>query len=92
MIYPQSLEHKIGFAQVRESITTLCTSVRGRKYCAEMSMLTDYGAVCDALGATAEMLVIVRGDEAFPLDTVSDTAQLLKAVRRLAHFCRRPIC
>lgn len=86
MIYPQSLEHKIGFVQVRDSISVLCTSARGREYCSGMAMLTSYDDVRRALGATAEMLAIVRGDEAFPLDAVADTAQLLRSVRPAGTF------
>lgn len=86
MIYPQSLEQKIGFVQVRESISALCTSASGRGYCTSMAMLTDYEAVRRALGATAEMLAIVQGDESFPLEAVADMGQLLRGVRPAGTF------
>lgn len=86
MIYPQSLEQKIGFVQVRESISALCTSASGREYCTAMAMLTDYEAVRRALGATAEMLAIVQSDDSFPLEAVADMGQLLRGVRPAGTF------
>lgn len=86
MVYPQSIEQKLGFTFVRESVMMLCVTVSGRVRCEGMSMLTDYDAVAEALGATAEMLDIVNSGEAFPLDAVQDTNEILNSIRAQGTF------
>ncbi len=81
MIYPESIERKIGFTGVRESISGLCTSASGREWCAAMSMLVDYNAVRDALEATAEMLEIEQSEEVLPLGAIHDIDGFLRAAR-----------
>jgi hypothetical protein len=86
MVYPQSIEQKLGFTFVRESVMMLCVTVSGRARCEAMSMLTDYDAVAEALGAAAEMLDIVNSGEAFPLDAVQDINEILNGIRAQGTF------
>lgn len=81
MIYPDSLEKKIGFDGVRRHIASLCISPIGADRCEEMDFLTDYRAVKEHLSQTAEMLAIIQGDSEFPIANIHDRRAALLALR-----------
>lgn len=81
MIYPDKIEQKIGFDGVRGRISRSCLTEGGRRYCEEMSFMTTFDAVEQALTATAEMLASLRSDEAVPLDGITDIDTLLMSIR-----------
>lgn len=81
MIYPDSFEHKIGFDAVRASLAELCSSSLGRKWVEEMSFSSDFGTVSRELNSTSEMLAILSGSEAFPLQGVDDMTPALARCR-----------
>ena len=54
MIYPDSIEHKIGFDVVREHVERLCSSQPGRDCCSAMTFSTNFNEVRTALEQTAE--------------------------------------
>ena len=41
MVYPDTIEHKIGFDAVREQVLELCQSQHGRKICTQMAFSSD---------------------------------------------------
>lgn len=81
MIYPDKIEQKIGFDGVRGRISRSCLTEGGRRYCEEMSFMTTFDAVEQALTATAEMLASLRSDEAVPIDGITDIDTLLMSIR-----------
>lgn len=83
MIYPDSFEHKIGFAGVRAAIAALCQTPLGADTAArQISFSTDFHAISAALEATAEMLAIMAaGQDDLPLGRVSDLRRHLASVR-----------
>ena len=81
MIYPETLEQKIGFNAVREMVKSRCISTLGEEYCQAMSFSTNYYTIKRLLTSTAEMLAIIGGDEAFPLENIHDVTQNLRALK-----------
>ena len=81
MIYPESLEHKIGFDGVREHLCRLCSSPIGVDQCREMSFSNNYAQIRRQLDQTAEMVAILTGQADFPWGTVHDRRATLQALR-----------
>ena len=81
MTYPDSIEHKIGFDNVREHVARLCISPLGRARCEEMTFSSDDAVVRSQLSATAEMLALLTGDGGFELGSIHDKRQLLQSLR-----------
>lgn len=81
MIYPESFEQKIGFTVVREMVKNHCVSSLGVEYCKEMTFSSNFENVNSLLRSTAEMLVIITGDEDLPLGNIHDVTHSLKAIR-----------
>lgn len=80
MIYPENFENKIGFATVRTAIGARCKSATGRRYCEEMSFLTDSDAVRSELVRVAEMLSVLNAGESLPLHNMRDVEPLLASM------------
>ncbi|MCM1348910.1 MAG: Smr/MutS family protein [Firmicutes bacterium] len=80
MIYPETLEQKIGFTSVREAVSELCVSPLGRQLVADMAMITEFSVLEPVLQATAEMLVIVSGDTDVPLSQLRDVSRQLRTL------------
>lgn len=90
MIYPESFEHKIGFDSVRQRLEELCSSPQGRSECADMAFATEPSLVASRLESTAEMLAIINGEEALPIDGLTDIAPVLHALRVAGTFVAAP--
>ncbi len=81
MIFPETFEKKIGFDGIRPYLGKLCVTVPGREMTESMTFSADYGLVTRRLDATAEMLDIVTGQEAIPLDSIGDISAILGGIR-----------
>ena len=81
MIYPESIEHKIGFDTVREQVRELCTSEHGRKICEQMEFLTERQEITARLRETAEMLSIINSEADFPIGNIHDMDHVLASMR-----------
>ena len=81
MIYPATIETKIGFDSVRAHIAELCQSPLGVAECEAMTFSSDYRTVMSRLGETAEMLTILLGDEAFPDENINDMTAAVAGAR-----------
>lgn len=80
MIYPDSFEHKTGFAPLRSRLKELCISGSGRELADTMQVSTDYSIIRRRLDSTAEMLSIITSQEEFPLDGFVDVSRELGAI------------
>ena len=80
MIYPDTLEEKIGFTKVREALKHKCISPMAVTMVDAMQMMTDYRGVALSLSRTAEMLEIVKSDADIPLGQLRDIAPYLKTI------------
>lgn len=81
MVYPDSIEKKIGFDTVRQLVREQCLSELGVRKCLEMTFSTDFELVRHNLLAVDEMTKILASDEGFPLSSVHDVTSWLKAIR-----------
>lgn len=81
LIYPASLEAKIGFDTVREMVEARCLSSLGQRVCRQMSFSSDYETVDKALLAVDEMRKIRGGDEPLPLGGIHDLTDELRKLR-----------
>ncbi len=81
MIYPDSFEHKTGFAAIRNHLAQLCSSALGRTHCEQMSFSTSFPEVKRHLDSTAEMVGIISSDSDFALGGIHDKRQLLASLR-----------
>lgn len=81
MIYPATIETKIGFDSVRAHIAERCQSSLGVAECEAMTFSSDYRTVMSRLGETAEMLTILLGDEAFPDENINDMTAAVAGAR-----------
>ena len=81
MIYPERIEEKIGFSNVRVEISSRCHCEGARERCADMTFMADYSAIKSALIAVSEMLAANHSDEAVPLEGVNDIDRNLAVIK-----------
>ena len=81
MIYPGSIEKKIGFDAVREYIGRLCSSPLGIARCEDMAFSADFRTVHRLLHQVSEMLAVMDSDTGFDLGGIHDRRQLLQSLR-----------
>ena len=81
MVYPQTIEHKIGFDTVRQQVNELCTSQHGRKMCELMEFSGNRDEVVARLEETAEMVRIIEGEFDFPIGNIHDMDHVIGAMR-----------
>lgn len=90
MIYPDTFEHKIGFATLREWVAERCISTLGQRHTQEMTFSSDFPTVLHWLSSTSEMLSILNSDEEFPLGSVRDVSEVLTHARVPGTFITAP--
>ncbi|MGY2132550.1 endonuclease MutS2 [Hymenobacter sp. HD11105] len=66
MLLPQNFEHKIGFAQLREMLDSLCLSALGRHFVAKMQFQTKHDQLQKLLLQTDEFRVLLQSGADFP--------------------------
>lgn len=81
MIYPDSFEHKTGFAAVREELRARTLSPGARELADSMAFCADFDTVEAMLRSTDEMLSIVRGDDPLPLDGTGDLRSYIHTLK-----------
>lgn len=81
MIYPNDLELKIGFHDIRNQISSLCQSTLGEEYVANMQFTNDAAQVRFALGCTQEYCRILSEGVEFPNESCRDLRQSLHRIR-----------
>ncbi len=86
MIYPLSLEAKIGFTEVRNMIFQLCDNDLGKEKCKEMSFLTDFGYIKKLLTQTNEFLTILNNAEDFPTGNIHNLKEELSRIHIIGTY------
>lgn len=86
MIYPQSLESKIGFDGVRAIIGNLCNNSLSKDKCKEMNFSSDFGQVLTQLQQTNEYLTILNTGEDFPNGNIYDLREELGRIRIIGAY------
>lgn len=79
MIYPETLEYKIGFITVRNQIKKECISPFGQRLVDDMAMLDEFATIDFKLKSTAEMRKIVERDD-LPLGQLHDITHQLRTL------------
>lgn len=81
MLYPTSLENKIGFSTIREWLLNLCRCEQGRHFVRSMAFSTDAALITKLLLQTHEMLQIICTTQAFPKENYIDVTEALENAR-----------
>lgn len=81
MIYPQNLEQKIGFDQIRLLLKEKCLSTLGEERVAEMDFSDNHEVVEELLNQTTEFVRIIQEEDSFPDQYFFDVRPSLKRVR-----------
>lgn len=82
MIYPENIEQKIGFDEIRRSLISLCASSLGREKAESISYQTDYATIAAMLAAAREMQTALHNPEiGFPRGHFDDVRECLQRVR-----------
>jgi len=79
--YPENIEQKLGFDQLRERIRRYMLSPLGEKWLDEMHFLTDTEKIKMRLLQTGEFITVLEEDLAFPSDHIIDMIPVLKKIR-----------
>jgi DNA mismatch repair protein MutS2 len=72
MIYPLSIEQKLGFDRIRTILTELCISALGRNFVTKMRFSDNFDHVVKMVEQTAEMKTILAFDDPFPSQNYFD--------------------
>lgn len=80
MIYPQSIEQKLGFDKIRQMLNDQCTSALGRSFVAKMKFNENHSQVKKTLEQTHEMFQILNSGVAFPNNNYLDVTASLNRV------------
>jgi DNA mismatch repair protein MutS2 len=75
MIYPDQLEEKLGFDQIRRRISENCLSPAAMRRVEAMRFLSDFNAIRLLLSQTLEFVLIIEKGESFPTAHFHDPAQ-----------------
>jgi len=68
MLYPDNIDTKTGFGEVKAAITACCLSAMGRAHCENMQFRTDFKELTVLLGQAGEFKSILESDSPFPAD------------------------
>ncbi len=72
MIYPNDIEHKLGFDQIRNILERYCLNALGRQQLDEVKFSIDFSAIHKKLMEGREFMNINERSEAFPLSRYYD--------------------
>jgi DNA mismatch repair protein MutS2 len=86
MTYPDDLEHKLGFVQIRALLRNYCLSELGMREVDSMQFLTDHAVVSQLLLRNQEMLSVLQRGDAFPFAGYFDPEPLLPVIRPEGSF------
>lgn len=78
MIYPESIEEKLGFDVIRQRIVDYCVSELGKKLAAEISFETDIAIISQLLDQVNEFAQLITQGELPALGSISDIKPYLK--------------
>lgn len=80
MIYPETLEVKLGFDQIRAKLKNYCLSFAGQGWVDNMKFSTDYDFVKVLLNQNLEFRLILEKGESFPSQHFFDPAEWIKKI------------
>ncbi len=81
MLYPDSIEQKLGFDKIRKLIQDECKGTAARHLVTEMRFGTDIDVLKHQLGITDEFMKILQESNAFPEDNFLDMSNILNKAK-----------
>lgn len=81
MIYPQNLEQKIGFNDIRRLLKEKCLSTLGEGRVDDMEYETSFHTINERLNQVDEFVRIIQEEDAFPAQYFFDVRPSLKRIR-----------
>lgn len=81
MIYPQNLEQKIGFDQIRQLLKDKCLSTLGEERVTDMVFSDRFQEVEEWLNQVSEFVRILQEEDGFPAQYFFDVRPSLKRIR-----------
>ncbi|MBR0064318.1 MAG: Smr/MutS family protein [Paludibacteraceae bacterium] len=82
MFYPDNIEQKIDFTEIREELSRRCSSALGREQVEAMHMETDYGTVLHLLTLTDQMRAAQEDPMlSFPRGDIHDMREAVARIR-----------
>jgi len=78
MLYPNTIEQKLGFDKLRELLKEACISPLGRSYVEKIRFSDNFGMVEKLVSQTAEMKKVMEIGEDFPSQNYLDATPFLK--------------
>ena len=81
MIYPQNLEEKIGFNEIRRLLKGHCLSVLGKEKVEELAFSDDHSLIMTWLEQTREFRLLQEKEEDFPLQYFFDVRESVARLR-----------
>lgn len=80
MLYPSTIEQKLGFDKIREWLSDACVSPLGRAFVGKIRFSNDFDVIKKLIGQTAEFQQIIQHEDGFPSSNYIDaTPHLTKA-------------
>src|SRR3989337_636407 len=73
MLYPNTIEQKLGFDKIREWLKTECISTLGQAFVDKLRFSNEFDIINTLIGQTAEFKVILLYEGDFPSSNYIDT-------------------
>lgn len=86
MLYPNTIEEKIGFDQIRQLLKDACTSSLGTYYVDKIQFSDDFDHIQKLLYQTEEFRLILQEGEGFPTGNYLDVRPQLSKAKTLGIF------
>lgn len=86
MIYPKNFEDKIGFDQVRISLSDLCLSSLGKEKVDKIRFSSDYDFITILINQVAEFRDICLMEDNFPLSYYYNVTNVLNKIKVIGSF------
>ena len=81
LLYPQYIEHKIGFDKIRNLLKSYCLGQLGFKNVQEMEFSTSFHSIIEMLEQTKESKHILEFEDSFPENNYVDITSCLDRIR-----------
>ena len=81
MLYPNNIEQKLGFDQIREMLAKDCLSPLGQAYVGKMRFSNDFELIKKLMHQTAEFKKILVQEMLFPSQNYIDIGPLLEKIK-----------
>src|SRR4051812_33882229 len=81
MLYPENIEAKIGFDQIRELLKKECLGPLGQAYVEKVKFSADFQLITNLIAQTAEFKRILEQDLSFPAKDYLDVVPFFDQIK-----------